>query len=240
MLVEDQTTCLLVDCGFSVRETEARLERLGRSAASLSGILVTHEHADHCSGVFRLARKHALPVWLTGGTYRSCQPDTDGVDCRLIDSHRPFSINDLLISPFPVPHDAREPVQYVFSDGCYRLGLLTDVGEVTAHIVSMLSGCHALVLEFNHDARMLANSSYPPHLKRRIAGRQGHLENRAALELLQRLDASQLRFLVAAHLSERNNQPELVSGLLAEIGGKMSAEIVLACQAEGFSWLELN
>lgn len=215
------------------------MERLGKVAGDISGILVTHEHSDHVSGVFRLARKYGLPVWLSGGTYKACTDDAKGTDCRLMDSHTPWQIGEFQVFPYPVPHDAREPVQFVFSDGRYRLGLLTDAGEVTAHMLLSLDGCDALVLEFNHDAELLANSAYPLYLKRRIAGRLGHLENRAAMDLLSRIDTSRLRHLVAAHLSERNNRPALVKEMLANCLGRGQGEIVVACPEKGFDWLEL-
>lgn len=136
----------------------------------ISGILVTHEHSDHIAGAFKFACRFAVPVYLTHGTgsaAASAKPLLS--DCRLIDSQATFAIGDLEIQPFPVPHDAREPVQYVFSDGKHRLGVLTDSGTITPHIVDVLSACDALVLECNHDPEMLLVSSYPAHLKRRIA-----------------------------------------------------------------------
>src|SRR5215471_14794464 len=113
------------------------------------------------------------------------------------DSHDVIAIDGIEVRPFPVPHDAREPVQFVCSDGQWRVGVLTDLGMSTRHVEASLSGCHALVLECNHDLDMLANGDYPPSLKDRIAGRYGHLDNVAAAGLLSRLDASRLQHLVA-------------------------------------------
>jgi len=239
LLVDDGTTCLLVDCGFSLRETARRLLRLGLTAEQLDGILVTHEHTDHVSGVFGLARRHALPVWLSRGTYAACEQAAGDVDCRLVDSSAPFAVGALRIEPFQVPHDAREPLQYVFSDGKTRLGLLTDTGEINPGMRQMLDGCDGLVLECNHDADMLAGSSYPAFLKRRIAGRLGHLDNRAAVALLASIDTSCLRYLVAAHLSASNNCPETVCALLAKALGDTPERVVVACQQRGFDWLIL-
>lgn len=239
LLVESGATRLLVDCGFGLRETGARLNRLGIEPADLTGVLVTHEHSDHIGGVFRLARRHGVPVWLTYGCLIAAGSNAEGADCRVIDSHDPFAIDDLEVFPYPVPHDAREPVQYVFSDGDLRLGVLTDAGEVTAHMRTMLSGCDGLVLECNHDARMLANSTYPPALKRRIAGRYGHLENQAAAELVAGIDISRLQHLVAAHLSERNNLPELAVRALAAALDCGEEWIGVADQESGFDWRQL-
>ncbi|MEJ5210154.1 MAG: MBL fold metallo-hydrolase, partial [Burkholderiales bacterium] len=202
LLVESGATRLLLDCGFNLRETAARLARLGRAPGDLSAILVTHEHGDHVRGVFRLAAKFGLPVWLSHGTHLHLAAAGQlPEEFHLFDTHHPFTVGDLLIQPFPVPHDAREPAQFVFSDGTRRLGVLTDVGRCTPHIEAMLDGVDALVLECNHDADLLAAGPYPPALKRRVAGDYGHLSNAAAAALLARLDTRRLQHIVAAHLS---------------------------------------
>ncbi|MBS1144499.1 MAG: fold metallo-hydrolase [Proteobacteria bacterium] len=226
----------MLDCGFGLRETLARLEKRGRSPSDLSGILVTHEHGDHIGGVFRLARKFELPVWMTHGTWVGSREADSGLDLHIIDSHRPFSVGGLEVQPFPVPHDTREPVQFVFSGNGIRLGVLTDIGEPTPHVCDMLSGCHGLVLEFNHDAGMLAHSTYPASLKRRIAGRYGHLENLVAASLLGEIDCSGLQSLVAAHLSEQNNRPELVVAAVADALGCSADWVGIATPDRGFDW----
>jgi len=149
------------------------------------------------------------------------------------------TVGDLEVQPFPVPHDAREPVQYVFAGVRHRLGILTDIGEITPHVCAMLSGCDGLVLECNHDTRMLAESSYPASVKRRIAGRYGHLDNSAAAGLLGRIDCTKLQHLVAAHLSERNNLPSLAIGALARALGCEEGWVGLATPNTGFAWREL-
>ena len=239
LLVESGATCLMVDCGFGQRETLRRLARLERRPEDLSGILVTHEHGDHVGGVFPFAKRHGLPVWLSHGTYSACEPIAAGVDIRIVDSHDRFEVGALEIQPYPVPHDAREPIQFVFSDRKRRLGLLTDAGEITRHIREVLSGIDALILECNHDASLLAASNYPVSLRRRIAGRLGHLENSAAAGLLRDIDCSKLQHLVAAHLSESNNRPALARQALAAAVGYADDQVGLACQAEGFGWRQL-
>lgn len=240
LLVESGDTCLMLDCGFGLRETVARLARLGRHPADLTGILVTHEHGDHLGGAFRLARKFSLPVWMTHGTWCAAREPDAGLDLRVIDSDCPRVIGELEVQPFPVPHDAREPVQYVFSDSAHRLGILTDIGEITPHVRDVLSGCDALVLECNHDAAMLAASSYPLSVKRRIAGRFGHLENAAAAGLLGQIDCSRLQHLVAAHLSERNNSPGLAVRALARALGCAEHWIGVATPDSGFDWRQIG
>lgn len=226
----------MVDCGFGLRECVARLQKQGRSPEQITGILVTHEHGDHLGGVFRLARKYGVPVWLTHGTRAACRESEAGLDLRVIDSHRAFAVGQFDVQPFPVPHDAREPVQYTFSGGGRQLGVLTDAGEVTSHMCDVLSGCDGLVLEFNHDAGMLARSAYPAALKRRIAGRYGHLENREAVRLLSGIDCSRLQHLVAAHLSESNNSPELVMAAISEAIACPPFAVGVATPDSGFGW----
>ena len=241
LIIEAGATRLMLDCGFGPRETIAKLGRLGLSPEDLSGILVTHEHSDHIAGAFKLASRYRLSVWMTHGTLaaapRGCSeiPGTE-----LIDSHQAVQIGDLEIHPFPVPHDAREPVQFVFSAAGRRLGMLTDCGRITPHVVDVLSPCDALVLEFNHDRERLAVSSYPPSLRARIAGGYGHLENAQALSLLQTLDVGRLQHLVAAHLSEENNCPRAVEALLASLFAGDRRRFDIADQADGHGWRTLT
>jgi len=240
LLVSVAETCVLLDCGFGLKDSIARLARLGVEPEQLSGILVTHEHGDHIGGVARLARKFDLPVWLTHGTLRS-QPKAFANIARLeeIDSHQLFAVGDIEIQAYPVPHDAAEPVQYVFGDGAKKLGVLTDVGCSTPHIVEILDGCHALVLECNHDARMLRDGEYHYRLKQRVGGRFGHLSNDEAARLLAGLDASRLQHLIAAHISEQNNLPELAVRALSGVLGCEESWVGVADQQEGFDWREI-
>jgi phosphoribosyl 1,2-cyclic phosphodiesterase len=181
-------------------------------------------------------------VWLTHGTLaalRETGADAEECSFNLIDSQRNFSIGDLLVQPFTVPHDAREPVQYVVCDGASRLGVLTDTGCATAHIESNLSGCDALVLECNYDSSMLTSGPYPAALKARVASRLGHLDNRTSGEILAALDCSRLKHVIAAHLSQTNNTPDLARAALAEVLCCEPRWISVATQDEGFSWREL-
>ncbi len=240
LVVEAGRTRVLMDCGFSLRETAQRLARLGLEPGILDGVVVTHEHDDHVGGVVRLARRYGLPVWLTYGTARAVNLDPAHLGgATIIDSHHAFSVGEIEVHPFPVPHDAREPVQFVFSDGSSRLGVLTDAGAPTPHIRSMLGGCDALVLECNHDAEMLANGSYPERLKRRIASRTGHLDNAAAAELLASLNNARLKHIIAAHLSQSNNTPERARAALARALNCEPEWIGMAEQEQGFGWRDI-
>ena len=175
-LVEAGHTRLLVDCGYGLRELEHRLDALGLCAEALSAVLVTHEHADHVRGVGPLARRYGIPVWTSSGTARAAALG-DLPSLQAFASHGgAFRIGELDVEPFAVPHDAREPCQFVFAAGERRLGVLTDAGRITPHIVASLRGVDALVLECNHDEAMLRTGSYAAFLKTRIAGARGHRE----------------------------------------------------------------
>jgi phosphoribosyl 1,2-cyclic phosphodiesterase len=232
-------TRVLLDCGFSGKETQRRLARLGCSAEDLAAIVITHEHTDHIGSALTLARKWSIPLYMSWGTARAVGADEADVDLHVLWGDESVAIGDVSVLPYTVPHDAREPLQYVFSDGASRLGVLTDVGASTPHITSVLSGCDALVLESNHDVEMLAGSRYPPSLKARIGGTHGHLNNEAAAAILAALDRSKLRHVVAAHLSQQNNLPHLAQAALAGVLGASAIEVVVATQDGGFDWLAL-
>ncbi len=237
LIVESGGTRVMLDCGLAPRETERRLARLALAPADIDAILVTHEHSDHADGALEFAGRHGLAVYLTHGTWRAISDGQSRDErVRIIDSHAPFTIDDVAVQPFPVPHDAREPVQFVFSDGARRIGVLTDTGSSTPHIETMLAGCEALVLECNHDPRMLADGSYPAWLKSRIGGAFGHLANDAAARLLAAIDAGRLQHIVAAHLSQENNTPELAREALAGVLNCDPGWIGVAGQEDGFGW----
>jgi phosphoribosyl 1,2-cyclic phosphodiesterase len=240
LVVEAGSTRVLIDCGFGLRDTVARLARLGLEPQDISAVLVTHEHADHAGGVAAFATRYGTPVWLTFGTRMSVGDRFDGVPkVYAFDSDETFAVGDLEVQPFPVPHDAREPVQFVLGDGDCRLGVLTDIGVSTVHVESTLSGCDALVIECNHDGDLLANGDYPWSLKQRIAGRYGHLSNQAAAAIVRAIDCSRLRHIVAAHLSQQNNTPSHARDALAAALGCEREWIGIADQAEGFDWRAL-
>ena len=243
LVVEAGQTRLLLDCGFSARETQSRLARIGLAPGQLGAILVTHEHEDHIGGVFGFARRHGIPVCLSHGTLeaqREADPAAEaGVELRLLHAEETFSVGALEILPFTVPHDAREPLHYVFGDGARRLGVLTDTGCSTPHIEKTLSGLDALVLETNHDLDMLWRSDYPQSLKARIASRLGHLDNEASGALLAALDRSRLKHVIAAHLSRKNNTPSLARAALAGALGCEPEWVAIADQDKGFDWREI-
>lgn len=234
-LVKSGKTCLMVDCGFSVKETEARLARLDCKGDSITAVLVTHEHSDHSKGVGAFARKYDIPVWATRGTATNARFGKLAEFIKL-NAEQIFDLGDLQIQSFPVPHDAREPCQFCFTDGNKRLAILTDAGSTTAHMEQLISGCDGLMLECNHDRDMLWDSLYPQRLKERVAGQFGHLSNIQAAEFLQRIDTSMLSQLVAMHLSEKNNTQALARYALSDTLDCDPDWVQFADQDEGLAW----
>jgi phosphoribosyl 1,2-cyclic phosphodiesterase len=240
LLIEAGNTLILLDCGFGLSEVSARLSRVGLEAGDLDAIIVTHEHGDHGAGVAKLSARADVPVYLTRGTLSGLGAEGRSIaNSRLIDAYTPFAVGDAQVTPYTVPHDAREPVQFVISDGASRLGVLTDTGCPTPHIAQALSGVDALVLECNHDLDMLMNGPYPAQLKRRIAGRLGHLSNEASAEIVQAMDCSRLQHVIAAHLSEKNNTAELARAALAGALNCAPDWIGIATQELGFGWRQI-
>ncbi|NOZ52548.1 MAG: MBL fold metallo-hydrolase [Gammaproteobacteria bacterium] len=235
LLIKTKQTCVMLDNGFSVRETERRLAKLSVSVNDLSAIVVTHEHADHINGVGVLARKFNLPVYATRGTL-SAKKLGELPMVNVINNHMVFEIEDVQLQAFPVPHDAREPCQFVFSDGKCRVAVLTDVGRSTVHIEEQISSCDALILECNHDEHLLAQGDYPYSVKQRVGGAFGHLNNRQAADVLNAIDTSRLQHIVAAHLSEKHNHAELAKSAISEALGCEKNWIDIADQAHGLAW----
>ena len=180
----------------------------------------------------------ALPPRRPGQRIKTDQRDARKL-VRLFRAGEPFAVGAIRVEPFTVPHDAREPVQFVLGDGDRRLGVLTDLGASTAHVEKMLAGCDALVLETNHDLDMLWGGDYPKWLKERIAGPFGHLDNASSGRLLAALDRSRLKHVVAAHLSQQNNSEQLARAALAKALGCEESWIGVATQEQGFDWREI-
>ena len=234
-----RTSRLLIDCGFGLKQLDLRLAKAGLAAGDIDAIFVTHEHGDHIGCAHTLSRRNRIPVWMSEGTWLA----TGGRDfegrLNLARDDSEFAVGDIAVQPFTVPHDAREPLQLRCSDGARTLGVLTDLGHATAHVLSRLSGVHALLLEFNHDSELLANSAYPAFLKLRVGGRHGHLSNAAAADIARAVRHDGLRHVVAAHLSEQNNRPEIVRRLMADALGGHEAEMLTASASEGSPWLDV-
>lgn len=231
-------TRLLVDCGLGIRQLSVRLAQAGLADGDIDAIFITHEHSDHIGCARQFARRHRVPVWMSRGTQEGIGlPDFDGLLHTARDGEA-IDLGELQLMPFTVPHDAREPLQLTCTDGASKLGLLTDLGHATAHLLAHLAHCDALLLECNHDSDLLAQSTYPPFLKRRVGGMYGHLSNAAAGEIARSVAHDGLRQLVAAHLSQQNNRPELARQAMLEALGS-ATEIMVADAGAGTHWLDV-
>ena len=221
---------LLVDCGFTLKQCEQRLARLGLSAGDLTAILVTHEHADHMSGVAPLAHKYSIPVYASFGTARKLS-----LSCHRFDGDVIFNIGNVQVHPVRVPHDAHEPTQFVLHGPDEKIGVLSDLGAVTQHVIEQYRDCTLLMMEANHDAEMLRVGSYPPALKRRVAARYGHLSNAQAVEFLDAVANPELH-VVIGHISEQNNSLPKLETAFAAFGTRLGS-LRFATQSEGFDWI---
>ncbi|HET9023643.1 MAG TPA: MBL fold metallo-hydrolase [Burkholderiaceae bacterium] len=229
-------TRVLVDDGFNLKQLGRRLERAGLCLHDIDAVLVTHEHSDHVGGVVRYACKAGIPVYCSEGTALAAGLLVRGVEWRELVSGVRQEIGALVVDPYEVPHDAAEPLQFVFGDGGRWLGLLTDAGEPTALMVAALRRVDALVLECNHDEAMLRTGPYATFLKMRIAGGRGHLSNAQAAAVLRRMDCTRLRWVAAAHLSAQNNTKALACAALAAALGCGASDVDVADQEEGLDW----
>jgi phosphoribosyl 1,2-cyclic phosphodiesterase len=220
--VSSAGTSLLVDAGLSGRETLKRLETVGAAAETVAAVCLTHEHDDHCTSLSVLSRKSGTALYANSGTVEAIEKvgKVSGLKWNIFTTGSPFAIGSLRIEPFSVPHDAFDPVGFTISDGCARLGVVTDIGMATGLVRERLKGCHVIVIESNHDEDLLRGADRPWTLKQRILGRQGHLSNRQAGELLVEVASPDLRAVFLAHLSSQCNKPDLAVRTVADILGK--------------------
>jgi phosphoribosyl 1,2-cyclic phosphodiesterase len=245
------TSRLLVDCGLNLKNLLERLAQAGVAAEQIDAVFVTHEHSDHIGSASQFARRFNLPLWMSQGTYDACftlgegslfesrkKSDPAGL-FRCAKDGQAIDLGGLQVTPFTVPHDAREPLQLRCTDGARHLGILTDLGHATAHVLDHLKTCDALLLECNHDADMLQGGRYPPFLKNRVGGQYGHLSNAQSASIAASLNHSGLDHVVAAHLSRQNNRPELARDALATALGRLPQDIAVADQFLGSDWFAL-
>ncbi len=229
--VSDGKTSVLIDAGLSGIEIERRLRTRGLSAEGIDAIVVSHEHSDHIRGVGVLSRRHQLPVYLTEGTQKSALTVLGRIETAVhFQPGRSFAVNSLRFHPFALPHDAADPSGFTVEGNGAKLGIATDLGVAPAMVRTHLADCNALVLEANHDPRMLAEGPYPWPLKQRIAGRTGHLSNQDACDLLAQVGHAGLGHVVLAHLSEINNTPECALNVVSRGLGQCRAQMTVARQ----------
>lgn len=228
---------VLVDCGLGIRQLQARLLEAGLQPEDIDAVFITHEHGDHIGCARAMSLRYRIPVWMSRGTYAAIgSPDFEDLLRFARDGHQ-IDLGGIELTPFAVPHDAREPLQITCTDGSAKLAIVTDLGHATSHVLMHISACDALVLECNHDSHMLAQSAYPYFLKRRVGGDRGHLSNEAAASIAAGVHHPKLKHLVAAHLSRQNNLPELVRTSMATALGCAENEIVIADPIKGTPWL---
>jgi phosphoribosyl 1,2-cyclic phosphodiesterase len=234
--LEAGETRILVDAGFSTRQIRQRLASIGRTPENLSAILLTHEHSDHISGLLGLADKFHIPVFCNRGTQDGTiwafkekwskktnlaleTKDTfkSKIDWRLFETGASFEIGEVSIETFSLPHDAQDPVGFVLHTATANIGFATDLGHVTKLVLERIRHANVLVLESNHDVKMLQNCPRRSWaLKQRILGRHGHISNVTAAETVAQIMSAELRQLYLAHLSRECNTPELAQHIMAE------------------------
>ncbi len=211
--VGNQEEAILVDAGITLKETEKRMERLGLPMNRVKAIFISHEHADHITGLPALSKKYQIPVYITRSTLSNSRVPVEKHLVRDFNAAIPVNIGRLLVKAFVKVHDAIDPHSFMISQDHIRIGVFTDIGQSCKDVIQHFRICHAVFLESNYCEDMLANGRYPFFLKQRISGGQGHLSNREALDLFMTHRSSYLSHLILSHLSSNNNKPELVNTL---------------------------
>ena len=228
--LETEETRILIDAGFSVRQIRQRLAGIGRAPESLHGILITHEHSDHIQGLAGLADKLHIPLYCNRATHEAIEYQHDAqFECRLFTTGGSFEVGDITVDTFSIPHDAQDPVGFLLHTHAGNIGFATDLGHVTKLVIERVRSANALVLESNHDVKMLQDSVRRPwSLKQRILGRHGHLSNEDAADAAEQIVSASLRHLYLGHLSRECNRPELAHRVMSTRLQKISAHHVTA------------
>ncbi len=216
--LETNETRVLIDAGFSLRQIRQRLALIGRAPENLTGILITHEHSDHVQGVQALSTKLQVPVYCNRPTQEAIQYQVQStLDCRLFSTGASFELGDIMVETFTIPHDAQDPVGFLLQTPDGNVGFLTDLGHATRLVLERVRKANVLVLEANHDIKMLQDCPHRPwSLKQRILGRHGHLSNDAAADVAEEIVSAELRHVYLGHLSRECNQPELAHRVVHE------------------------
>ncbi|MCY4655725.1 MAG: MBL fold metallo-hydrolase [Gammaproteobacteria bacterium] len=234
-IIRSETTTLLVDCGWSKRETLKRLTKRGIQPEQIDALLVTHRHGDHSKGVEVFTNQFWMPVCTSHGTmYGRRQLVRDESKFRRLHEGEPVQIGDISILPIRVPHDCIEPLQFVFTHDNVRFGLLTDIGHITDEVKESYQLCDTIFVESNHDLDMLWNGAYPENLKQRIAGNFGHLNNEQTLDFLQSVWSERLNQVVIGHISQENNSLDLLHHHF--VGLEDQLNVSYALQETGTDW----
>lgn len=241
-LVQGADTSVLIDCGFSKRETKKRLARLGVHFEAIAAILLTHEHTDHSRSVDSIARELDIPIYTGAGTLQALKRSGkkfDGIRVRQLLAGVRLNIGALWVRTVWVPHDAATPLQFVCSFEGREVGILTDLGHVPDSVIEEYADCEAMLLESNHDADMLRSGPYPWPLKRRIGGDMGHLSNAQSADALRRLLAGKLRQVVIGHISQTNNDRALLDQVFSPFSSRLK-RLQFATQDAGSDWVSVE
>lgn len=228
--IGNENEAVLIDAGLSCRETEKRMKRLGLDISLVKAIFISHEHADHISGLQVLSKKHRLPVYITNNTLRNSRLEIAKELVYSFIHSEPVSIGELSVIPFSKSHDADDPHSFIVSGKNVHIGVITDIGYACKHVIKHFKLCDAVFLESNYCDQMLANGSYPLHLKNRISSKKGHLSNDQALELFLKHKPRDLQLLILSHLSQNNNRPDIVNKMFLE--NAKGVKIVVASRHE--------
>lgn len=247
LIVSSAESNILIDCGLSLKALTESLSRIGMELSDLHAVFITHEHSDHIKGLRSFAKRSTAPIFMTYGTaYAADWLAFENIN--LVSDQKNVKFGPFEVMPVVVPHDAREPCQYVVSVENHsnslaptkkQLGVLTDLGSSSPHVVDAYAQCDALVLECNHDVSMLENGPYPPSLKSRVLGDWGHLSNVQARNILAEVQSENLQWLVLAHISQQNNSENLAIEAVGEVFLKPERTVV-ANQEYGFDWLSIE
>ena len=234
-LIRSNQALVMVDCGFNFKETSKRLKKLDVDLSEINGILITHEHEDHCKSVSQILKNNKIKIYSTYGTAKRLNLLND---IEVINSNELIKINDIKISVIPVPHDASEPCHFVFESSNLKIGIITDFGFVTNKIKKKYSDLNLLVVEANHDAGLLENSKYPINLKKRILGKYGHVDNTTVRDFIMDIEKENLEKIIFCHLSKNNNSKDLIKISMGEIFEKYDCEFIE--QEKIFDWIQLD
>jgi len=223
--VGNQQEAVLVDAGLSCRETELRLSRSGLSIKKVKAVFITHEHLDHTRGASAIARKHGIPVYISAHTYHQSRWKLNDDMVKHFEPYQEIAVGGLSVNPFPKRHDASEPFSFTVSGNGITVGVMTDIGSTCEHVIRNFGKCHAVFLEANYDEEMLENGSYPVYLKARIRSDHGHLSNHQSLELFTKHRPAFMSHVLLSHLSQDNNNPQLVEKLFKQHAGNIHISV---------------
>ncbi|MEK9770997.1 MAG: MBL fold metallo-hydrolase [Nitrosomonadales bacterium] len=235
-LIKKDKTILMIDSGFNQKETYSRLEKISVKPEEITAMLISHEHEDHIRSASKLSKTHNIPIYCSYGTAKKFRGDED----IILITNSEFSICDLYITPVFTSHDANESCQFVVTDKLQSIGILTDTGKISNEIIKKYAELDFLVIEANHDEKMLQESGYPQVLKTRILSNYGHLSNKQTCDFLCHLKDQEATKVIFCHMSKNNNSKERIEYELEEFGIKNSFEFDYIEQDKVYSWVNIK